>query len=70
MVYEQHLFYERELRSVTANTRRDGEEFLEVAAKIPISVTTTLFPFEEADGALRALAGSRFRGAGVLRIDP
>src|SRR5439155_15180105 len=38
--YHRHLFQERRLRSVTANTRRDGEDFLSIAAAIPIEVTT------------------------------
>ena len=66
--YERHLFYERELRSVTANTRRDGAEFLELAARIPVRVTTTPFPFEAADEALLALATGRVRGAAVLLL--
>lgn len=64
--YEQDLFYERALRSVTANTRRDGEEFLALAARIPLRVTTTPFAFTRADAALRDLAGGRINGAGVL----
>jgi alcohol dehydrogenase, propanol-preferring len=66
--YERHLFRERQVRSVTANTRRDGEEFLEIAARIPIRVTTTLYPFERADDALRDLAADRLTGAAVLQI--
>lgn len=64
--YAEHLFCERTLLSVTANTRRDGREFLELAARIPVRVTTTPFDFGEADAALRAMAGGRIRGAGVL----
>jgi propanol-preferring alcohol dehydrogenase len=67
--YARHLFEERTLRSVTANTRRDGEEFLAVAAKIPIQVTTTPFALRDADVALRALAHDDLRGAAVLRVD-
>ena len=66
LVYEQHLFYERCIRSVTANTRDDGREFLRVAAELPLRVTTTPFPLEEADAALTALACGRVRGAAVL----
>jgi alcohol dehydrogenase, propanol-preferring len=66
--YELHLFRERSVRSVTANTRRDGEEFLAIAARIPIRVTTTSYPFERADDALRDLAADRFAGAAVLRM--
>jgi propanol-preferring alcohol dehydrogenase len=64
--YEQHLFYERELVSVTANTRQDGAEFLELAASVPLRVTTTTYPLTRADDALRDLAGDRVNGAAVL----
>jgi propanol-preferring alcohol dehydrogenase len=67
LVYEDHLFYERELRSVTANTRRDGEEFLHLAARLGVTATTTAYPLEEADRALIDLAGDRLVGAAVLR---
>ena len=66
--YGEHLFQERTLRSVTANTRVDGREFLDLAARIPIRATTEPFPFEEADQALSALAHDRVRGAAVLRV--
>ena len=62
------LFEERQIRSVTANTRRDGEEFLEIAARIPIKPTTMPYPFEAADQALIDLAQDRVNGAAVLRI--
>jgi propanol-preferring alcohol dehydrogenase len=51
---------------VTANTRRDGEEFLEIAARIPIKVTTTPYGFERAGEALADLAQDRVNGAAVL----
>ena len=66
--YERHLFKERELVSVTANTRRDGEEFLAIALRIRMRVTTTPYAFEEADRALADLAADRVEGAAVLRI--
>ena len=47
--YADHLFEERQLRSVTANTRRDGEEFLALAASIGIRVETSPYPLERAD---------------------
>ena len=62
------LFEERQIRSVTANTRADGVEFLELAARIPIRVTTTPYPLEAADQALADLAGDRVTGAAVLRV--
>ena len=64
--YQRHLFEERTLRSVTANTRRDGEEFLAEAARIGLRVTTTPYPFDRADAALRDLAHDRVEGAAVL----
>jgi alcohol dehydrogenase, propanol-preferring len=66
--YERHLFHEKELRSVTANTRADGEEFLELAAKIPIRTTTEPFSLEQANQALQMLKHDQLKGAGVLRI--
>jgi propanol-preferring alcohol dehydrogenase len=66
--YQQHLFEERTLRSVTANTRRDGEEFLELAKSIDIRVTTTSYPLGMANEALEDLAHDRVNGAAVLRI--
>jgi propanol-preferring alcohol dehydrogenase len=66
--YERDLFEERKLCSVTANTRADGNEFLRIAAEIPIQVTTTPFPMSEAPAALRALAHDQIHGAGVLKL--
>ncbi|HET8618532.1 MAG TPA: hypothetical protein VFM27_06215, partial [Acidimicrobiales bacterium] len=66
LVYERDLFYERRVRSVTANTRGDGEEFLALAAQIPVRVTTTPYPLAAADRALADLAHGRVRGAAVL----
>jgi alcohol dehydrogenase, propanol-preferring len=64
--YQGHLFQERTLRSVTANTRHDGEEFLVRAAEVGLRVSTTPFPLDEADQALRDLAHDRINGAAVL----
>lgn len=66
--YSLHLYHERTVRSVTNSTRRDGEEFLEVAAAIPVKTETTLFPLERANEALQALKAGRIDGAGVLEI--
>jgi alcohol dehydrogenase, propanol-preferring len=66
--YQLHLFEERELRSVTANTRQDGEEFLALAAEIPLRIETTPYDLAHADAALRDLAGDRVNGAAVLRV--
>jgi len=62
------LFEERQIRSVTANTRADGEEFLELASRIPIRPTTTAYPLTAADQALADLAYNRINGAAVLRV--
>jgi len=70
LVYQEHLFFERELRSVTANTRRDGEEFLALADRLGVVATTTSYSFEEAGQALSDLAHDRFNGAAVLRVNP
>jgi propanol-preferring alcohol dehydrogenase len=64
--HDRHLSNERTITSVTANTRRDGEEFLETAARIGIEVVTSSFGLEEADRALQALAHGRVAGAAVL----
>ena len=56
------------MRSVTANTRRDGEEFLANAASIGLSVETIPYRFDDADQALRDLAADRVTGAAVIRL--
>ena len=66
--YADHLFQERGVRSVTANTRVDGEEFLAIAARMPIKVKTSAYRLEYADVALRDLAHDRVSGAAVLRV--
>ncbi len=66
MDYEACLFHEKQLRSVEANTRRDGRELLAEAAAIPIRPETTTFPLEDANEALVALKESRIDGTGVL----
>jgi propanol-preferring alcohol dehydrogenase len=67
--YQRHLFRERTVTSVTSNTRRDGEEFLVLADRLGVLVTTTPVRFEQADLALRDLAQGRVRGAAVLTLD-
>ena len=66
--YAEHLFEERVLTSVTANTRADGEAFLEVAARIPVQLATQPYALAEADRALADLAHDRVTGAAVLRV--
>ncbi|HXI04263.1 MAG TPA: zinc-binding dehydrogenase, partial [Candidatus Saccharimonadales bacterium] len=67
MAYEPHLFHEKRLTSVTANTRQDGEEMLREAAAIPIRPQVTEYPLEEANRALVDLKEGRFEGTAVLR---
>ena len=66
--YQEHLFQERQLRSVTANTRADAAEFLRVAAEIPIRPHTVSYPLGRADEALADLAHDRVDGAAVLQV--
>lgn len=60
------LWGERELRSVANLTRRDGEEFLALAAEIPVRTSTVRYPLEDANRALQDLRSGRLRGAAVL----
>jgi propanol-preferring alcohol dehydrogenase len=68
MSYADALFEERSVTSTTANTRRDGEELLALAPRIPLRVETTAYALEQADDALRDLAHDRVTGAAVLRV--
>jgi len=68
LTYEAHLFYEREVRSVTSNTRQDGREFLAFAAEHRMRVQTTAYAFDRADAALQDLADDRVNGAAVLLV--
>jgi propanol-preferring alcohol dehydrogenase len=66
--YQRHLFHEKTLRSVTANTRKDGEELLALATEIPLRPQTTLFPLSQANQALQMLKSDAIRGSGVLTV--
>jgi len=66
--YQRHLFQEREIRSVTANTREDGRALLRLAREIPITTTTHPYPLERANEALADLKEGRFDGAAVLEM--
>src|SRR5262249_5656124 len=66
--YQAHLFQERQVRSVPANTRTDGEELLALAATVPIHPTVTPYPLAEADRALADVAGDGLIGAAVLQV--
>jgi propanol-preferring alcohol dehydrogenase len=62
------LYQERMIRSVANNTRQDGEDFLRIAAEIPIRMHTQMFPLSEANRALNALKNDGIEGAAVLRV--
>ena len=66
MDYEPHLFHEKNLRSVEANTRADGEALLAEAARIPVRTEVTTFPLARANEALMRLKQDRIDGSGVL----
>ena len=66
LVYAEELFREKQLRSVTANTRADGEEFLRLAVALRVQPTVSPHPLAEADRVLADLAAGRVTGAAVL----
>ena len=66
--YQRHLFQERQIRSVTSNTRADARAFLDFAAQHHIEVTTPEYPLAQADQALTDLAAGRIAGAAVLLV--
>jgi alcohol dehydrogenase, propanol-preferring len=66
--YQQHLFQERQMRSVTSNTRADARAFLDFAGRHHIEVTTPEYPLGEADRALADLSAGRIAGAAVLLV--
>ena len=66
--YAEHLWYEKEVKSVANVTRRDAKEFLPLAAEIPIMPEVREFRLEEANEALILLKEGKIRGAGVLSI--
>jgi alcohol dehydrogenase, propanol-preferring len=62
------LWHEHQLRSVANLTRRDGEEFLEVAPRVPVRTEVTEYPLERANEALDDLRSGRLVGSAVLRV--
>jgi propanol-preferring alcohol dehydrogenase len=66
--YAEHLWHEKEVKSVANVTRRDAQEFLPLAAEIAIVPETQEFKLEEANEALALLKEGKIRGAGVLKI--
>jgi propanol-preferring alcohol dehydrogenase len=69
MNYEDCLFYEKILCSVTANTRADGHELLQEAARIPLQPHVRCYPLDQANQALQDLKGDRISGTGVLVME-
>lgn len=66
--YEKHLFYEKNVVSVTANTREDGRDLLAEAAQIPVRPHTVVYPLRDANRALQDLKADRISGTGVLVV--
>jgi propanol-preferring alcohol dehydrogenase len=66
--YQRHLFQERQIRSVTSNTRADARAFLDLAGRHHIEVTTPEYPLAQADRALADLSAGRIAGAAVLLV--
>ena len=67
--YPEHLWMEKEIKSVANVTRNDVREFLELAAEIPIVAQVQEFELVDANKALRELRAGNIRGAKVIRID-
>jgi propanol-preferring alcohol dehydrogenase len=66
--YERHLWLEKEIKSVANVTRADLEEFLPLAAEIPLKPEVEVYPLKAANEALLELRSGSIRGAKVLRI--
>ena len=64
------LYHERVIRSVANNTRQDGEDFLRIAAEIPIRTQTEIYPLSDANRALDHLKNDAIRGSAVLLLNP
>ncbi|HJT90983.1 MAG TPA: zinc-binding alcohol dehydrogenase family protein [Mycobacterium sp.] len=66
--YQRHVFQERQVRSVTSNTRNDAREFLAFAGRHRLEVTSPQYPLNRADDALSDLGAGRIAGAAVLMV--
>jgi len=66
--YSSHLWQEKEIKSVANVTRKDAQDFLPLAAEIPIIPEVQEFKLEEANEALLRLKQGKIQGAAVLRI--
>jgi alcohol dehydrogenase, propanol-preferring len=69
MQYERHLFHERDIHSVTCNTRDDGHELLAEAARIPIRPHIKRYALANLNQALQDVKADRIEGTGVVMID-
>jgi propanol-preferring alcohol dehydrogenase len=65
----RHLWWERQIRSVANSTRADAQEFLDLAAQIPIHTVADVFPLAKANEALARLKRGEVTGAAVLVTD-
>jgi alcohol dehydrogenase, propanol-preferring len=63
------LWGERAITSVANLTRRDGEEFFDIAPRVPVQTETEIFPLEEANAALDRFRAGKLKGTAVLMID-
>jgi propanol-preferring alcohol dehydrogenase len=68
MDYQEHLYYEKTVRSVANSTRKDAEDLLKLAGEIPIHTEVQEFSLEEANRALLLLKQGKIQGAGVLKV--
>ncbi len=66
--YERHLFYERDVHSVTSNTRTDARELLDEAARVPVRPHVNTYDLADANRALQDLKADRIDGTGVLLV--
>jgi len=68
MDYQEHLYYEKTVRTVANSTRKDAQDLLKLAGEIPIHTEVQEFSMEEANRALLLLKQGKIQGAGVLRV--
>ena len=66
--YQEHLFYDKQIRSVAANTREDGRRMLAEAARADVKPQVTTYPLADANRALQDMKHSRIEGTGVLLV--
>ncbi|MEM2025383.1 MAG: hypothetical protein QXW94_03750 [Desulfurococcaceae archaeon] len=68
MIYEKHLWEEKEIKSVSNVTRKDIEGLLNIASEVPKEVNTEIYKREEINFALRKLKAAKIKGSAVLKI--